>query len=67
MLSTFYEAFYHKCLELIHDIVGNVFTNCSNLIAKGERYYKVGKPASGAVLCYYKVEQELLQSGTGLV
>ena len=36
-------------------------------VAKGERYYKVGKPASGAVLCYYKVEQELLKSGTGLV
>ena len=42
-------------------------TNCSNLITKGKRDYKVGKPASGAVLCYYKVEQELLQSGTGLV
>ena len=35
-------------------------TNCSNLITKRERYYKVGKPASRAVLCYYKVELKLL-------
>ena len=42
-------------------------TNCSNLITKRERYYKVGQPANSAALFYYKVEQELLQSGTGLV
>ena len=33
---------------------------------KGERYYKVRQPASRAALCYYKVEQELLQCGAGL-
>ena len=27
----------------------------------------MGQPAGRAALCYYKVEQELLQSGAGLV
>ena len=59
------------------DLVGNLWviiiqwvtfvTNCSNLITKGERYYKVGQAANSAALCYYQVEQELLQSGAGLV
>ena len=56
-------------MKLIHYIVGNL---CYKL---EQPYYKRGKllqygetiAANRVALCYYKVEQELLQSGAGLL
>ena len=55
-LSTFYEAFYHKCLELIHDILGNVFYKLQ------QPYYKRGKVLQSGETCKWG-SFVLLQSG----